>query len=138
MRIVLDLQACQSESRFRGIGRYSMSLAKAIARQAGTNDIWIALNARFPDTIPNIRFEFEGLVPKEHIVTFSIPGPVAETNGQKGWRACAAEVIREYFLAGLAPDLIHISTAFEGSTEDVVSSIGAFEQDAISSVTVYD
>jgi len=138
MRIVLDLQACQSDSQFRGMGRYSMSLAKAIARQAGNHDIWIALNARFPDTVANIRFEFEGLLPKERIVTFSVPGPVAEKDDQNRWRARAAEVIREYFLAGLAPDIIHVSTLFEGSSQDVVSSIGIFEQDAISSVTLYD
>ena len=35
MRIVIDLQGAQSESRFRGIGRYSLSLALAMARNAG-------------------------------------------------------------------------------------------------------
>ena len=34
MRIILDLQACQSPSRLRGIGRYSMALAKALIRRA--------------------------------------------------------------------------------------------------------
>ena len=30
MRIVIDMQGAQTESRFRGIGRYSTSLAQAI------------------------------------------------------------------------------------------------------------
>ena len=34
MRIVLDMQGAQTESRFRGIGRYSTALAQAIARNA--------------------------------------------------------------------------------------------------------
>ena len=35
MRIVLDLQACQASSMHRGIGRYSMALALAMARNSG-------------------------------------------------------------------------------------------------------
>lgn len=38
MRIVIDLQGAQSESRFRGIGRYSLSLAQAMARNAGEHE----------------------------------------------------------------------------------------------------
>src|SRR6266540_3698537 len=109
MRIVIDLQSCQSNSRFRGVGRYSMSLTKAIARQADGHEIWIALSDRFPDTIPQIRLEFEGLVPRERIVTFSVPGPVAEDNPENTWRARSAELLREYFLAGLNPDIVHVS-----------------------------
>jgi hypothetical protein len=30
MRIVIDLQGAQTQSRFRGIGRYSLSLAEAL------------------------------------------------------------------------------------------------------------
>ena len=51
MRIVLDFQGAQTPgSRNRGIGRYSLSLAEAMARAAGPKiDIRIALNADFPD-----------------------------------------------------------------------------------------
>ena len=138
MRIVIDLQACQSESRFRGIGRYSMSLTKAIARQAGNHEIWIALSDRFPDTIQNIRLDLEGLVPKEHIVTFSIPGPVTEINRQNAWRTRTAELLREYFLTGLNPDIVHISSIFEGWYQDVVGSIGAFGNKIPTTATLYD
>ncbi len=138
MRIVLDLQACQSDSRFRGIGRYSMSLSKEMARQAGNHEIWIALNDRLQDTVPNVRHNFDGLIPKDHIVTFSVPGQIANMGDQNRWRVHAADVIREYFFAGLSPDIVHISTLFEGTYQDVVSSIGVFAQDTISSVTLYD
>ena len=37
MRIVLDLQACQSPSRLRGIGRYSLELAMARAPRGHVN-----------------------------------------------------------------------------------------------------
>ena len=39
MRILIDLQGAQSKSRFRGIGRYTLSLAKAIAKNRGDHEI---------------------------------------------------------------------------------------------------
>ena len=39
MRIVIDLQGAQTENRFRGIGRYSLSLAQAIVRNRGDHEI---------------------------------------------------------------------------------------------------
>ena len=45
MRILIDLQAAQSlGSRDRGIGRYSLALVQAIARQKGQHEILLALN----------------------------------------------------------------------------------------------
>ena len=44
MRIVVDLQGAQTESRFRGIGRYTHSLAQAIVRNRGEHEVLIALN----------------------------------------------------------------------------------------------
>lgn len=138
MRIVIDLQSCQSESRFRGIGRYSMSLAKAMVRHAGNHEIWIALNESFQEAIPSIRSEFDGLIPMEHIATFSVPGPVLEEKSQNSWRARAAELLREYFLAGLEPDVVHVTSMFEGYKQDVVSSIGVLNNNLPTAVTLYD
>ena len=138
MRIVIDLQACQSDSRFRGIGRYSSALTKAIARQAGSHEIWIALNDQVPNSIPGIRADFNGLVPKERIVTFSIPSLVSEDNPQNMWRTRAAELLREYFLTGLNADIVHVSSLFEGWYQDVAASIGVYKQNAAVSATLYD
>jgi glycosyltransferase involved in cell wall biosynthesis len=55
-------------------------------------------------------------------------GPVAENDPNNLWRARAAEKIREYFLAGLKPDIVHVPCLFRGWHDDVVSSIGAFDQ----------
>ena len=56
MRIVIDLQAAQSPgSRHRGIGRYAVSLAKAMLHHRGDHDIHIALNGAFADTIWALR-----------------------------------------------------------------------------------
>ena len=139
MRIVLDLQACQTESRFRGMGRYSMSLAKAIAKNAdGNHEIWLFLNALFPDTIPYIRQSFEGLIPKERIFVFSAYGPVAEFAQQNEWRTKTSELIREYALSQLKPDIVHINSLFEGYGDDAVTSIGKFDPKIPTTVTLHD
>ena len=78
MKILIDLQPCQGESAFRGIGRYSMSLTKAIVRNKGNHDVYILLNGAFLDSIEHIKSEFKGLLPKENILTFFIPTPVAQ------------------------------------------------------------
>ena len=45
MRMVVDLQACQTRgSRHRGIGRYSMSLLKAMLRRAHGHEVHVLLN----------------------------------------------------------------------------------------------
>lgn len=138
MRIVIDLQGAQTESRYRGIGRYSMSLAKAIVRNAGDHEIIIALSDSFPDTIMPIRNEFKGLVPKEKIVVFSMPGPIAEVDPNNSSRSRVAELIREYFLHELKADIILITSLFEGFLDDAVTSIKRFDQNTKIAVIFYD
>ena len=139
MRIVLDLQACQtSGSRNRGIGRYSMALCQAMARQARGHEIVIALTDRFPDTIDPIRKALDGLVHKKNIHVFNTIGPLAELDPANMWRARAAERIRENFIAGLSPDVVHVSSLFEGAIDDAVTSTGSSEDRFDTAVTLYD
>lgn len=139
MRILIDLQPCQSESRFRGIGRYSMSLALAIARNAGKHEVWILLNDRFPESIPAIRQIFSDLVPRQRTVVFSIPSKVSETHPHRLWLTRASEQIREFFIATLQPDIVHIFSLFEGWAEDVVTSVGSLPNTSLpTSVTLHD
>ena len=67
MRIIIDLQAAQAENRFRGIGRLSLALALDIARYRGSNEVIVALNAVFSDTIREIRDEFRDVLPPQNI-----------------------------------------------------------------------
>jgi glycosyltransferase involved in cell wall biosynthesis len=128
MRLVVDLQSCQPQARDCGPGRRSLWLAQSIARQAGGHEIWLALSDRFPETIPVIRHEFDGLVAKDHIAVFSVAGPLAENQSANLWRARAAEKIREHFLATLKPDIVFVPWLLDGWESDVIASIGAFER----------
>src|SRR3989338_6433101 len=48
MKILIDLQSCQSGSRFGGIGRYSLALAKAMIRVGHWHDFYVLLNKSLP------------------------------------------------------------------------------------------
>jgi glycosyltransferase involved in cell wall biosynthesis len=138
MRIILDLQAGQSESRFRPIGRYSLALAQAIAREAGRHEVWLVLSERFPDSIEPIRATFTELIPSERIRVVELPGPVAEADLANAWRMHAAELLREKFLADLRPDIVHNSTMLEGWGNEVVVSAGRLNSTVPTAATLYD
>jgi glycosyltransferase involved in cell wall biosynthesis len=138
MRIVIDLQGAQSTSRNRGIGRYSLSLAKAIVRNQGEHEVIIALSGLFPDTIEPIRADFAGILPQENIRVWQAVGPVRYFEPANNWRRKAAELIREAFLASLKPDIVLVSSLFEGVADDAVTSIGLLAQTIPTAVTFYD
>lgn len=138
MRIVIDLQGAQTESRFRGIGRYTLSLAQAIVRNRGHHEIIIALNGLFPDTIEPIRAAFDSLLPQEDIRVWYAIGPVRELEAGNDWRREAAERIREAFLASLQPDVVLVTSLFEGFVDNAVTSIGKFVPQIPTAVIFYD
>ena len=125
MRILIDLQACQTTgSRHRGIGRYSMALAKAMARNAGSHDLRLMLNGVFEETIIPIRQAFSNLIPDEHIYLWQTPGPAAELVLENTWRRRTGELVWEQAMAQVRPDYVHVTSLFEGSVDDAISSVG--------------
>jgi len=138
MRIVIDMQGAQTESRFRGIGRYTLSFVQAIARNRGEHEIYLALSGLFPDTIEPIRHAFEGLLPQENIRVWYAPCPLAEVHPGNQTRREVAELLREAFLASLQPDVIHVCSLFEGYVDDAITSIGRFDTRTPVSVSLYD
>ena len=138
MRIVIDMQGAQTESRFRGIGRYTMAFAHAVVSNRGDHEIILALSGLFPDTIEPIRATFDRLLPQENIRVWYAPRPVREAEAGNARRREVAELIYESFLASLRPDVIHVSSLFEGYLDDAVTSIGRFDQTTPVSASLYD
>lgn len=138
MRIVIDLQSVQAESKYRGIGRYSLSLALAMVRNRGSHEVLIALNGLFPDTILPIREMFKDILPQHNIRVWGVPAPVSSLASDNVWRRKSAELVREAFLASLKPDIVHISSLFEGLSDNAVTSIGTMPNSMLTVVTLYD
>ncbi|PMS36910.1 glycosyltransferase involved in cell wall biosynthesis [Trinickia symbiotica] len=140
MRIVIDLQAAQSESRFRGIGRYSLSLALAMVADAERrgHEVYVVLNGKFPETIEPLRTSFAGLLSQDRILVFSsLPETEGVTPGSE-WRRRASEFVREEFLAALRPDVLHVSSLFEGWGDESVVAIDCGSARLPTAVTLYD
>jgi glycosyltransferase involved in cell wall biosynthesis len=139
MRIVIDFQGAQSAgSRQRGIGRYSMALIKAMVVQRGQHEILLALNELFTDTVEPIRAAFEGLLPQEQIRVWRAPGPVNSLDPDNVWRRRCAELVREAFLTSLKPDIVLVSSLFEGLEDNAVTSIGMLTNTVPTAVILYD
>jgi glycosyltransferase involved in cell wall biosynthesis len=139
MRIVIDLQGAQSTgSRTRGIGRYTMALARAIVINRKDHEIFLALNGLFPETIEPIRAAFEDLLPQDNILVWHTPGPVAFHDSSNHWSKGAAEKLREAFLASIRPDVVLINSLFEGHGDDAVTSVGNLSQAIPTAVILYD
>ena len=139
MRIVVDLQGAQTESRFRGIGRNSLTLSKEFAKLAASHDLWLLLNQNLPDAIDKIKSEFKDILPENHILTFITPVPVAGSivfNNQ--WRTRTAELLREALIANLNPDIVYITSLFEGWVDNAVTSVGTFDTDSPTAISLYD
>ncbi|WP_336367015.1 glycosyltransferase [Marinobacter sp. C2H3] len=139
MRIVIDMQGAQSSgSRTRGIGRYTFSFVEAVVRNRGEHEVIIALNALFPETIAPIRNALDELLPPDNIRVWHAPPEVAFAHSDNQWRRHSAELVREAFLASLKPDVLHVTSLFEGLGDDAIASISLLCRNVPTSVTLFD
>jgi glycosyltransferase involved in cell wall biosynthesis len=141
MRIVLDLQACQSSSRFRGIGRYSMSLALVMVKKllADEHEIIILLNSAFSEEVRQVRELFENVSPQIRFSVFSIPENCAAEKPDNQWRQMAARILREHAIAALEPDVVHVATLLaDGWVDDLVASVDMLGLHIPTVLTHYD
>ena len=138
MKLLIDFQGAQTESRVRGIGRLSRSLTKALIAKAGDHEITLLLNGALNSNIEELRAEFGTILPRERILTFQTPIPVAEQAPENLWRARSAEVIRETFIAHQRPDALFITSLFEGYLDDAVTSIGVLDAPYLTGTMLHD
>lgn len=138
MRIVIDLQGAQSKgSRGRGIGRYTLSLARGLARNRGRHELFIVLNGMFPESIESIRSALADWLPPDAFKVWAAQSPVAFAAPESVVHRKAAELIREAFIASLEPDVVLLSSLFEGFSDDAVTSVP--EQPTVpTAVVLYD
>lgn len=137
MRIVIDLQGAQAENRQRGIGRYSLALTKGIIRNCGKHEVIIALNGALPDTIEPLRATFQNQLPQTAIRVWRPVIPARHMDPENDSRRSASEKLYETFLKSLQPDIVLITSMFEGLGQDAVTSISQFSGFPVAAV-LYD
>ncbi|RCS23328.1 glycosyltransferase [Phyllobacterium salinisoli] len=138
MRIAFDMQGAQTESRYRGIGRYTTSLVRAILDTASNSEIYLILNCLFPETIAPIKELFSGKIPPENFILFNAPGPVRASNPGNNLRRGVSELIFEKLVADLDVDVLHVCSLFEGYVDDAITPIMRHDRKYIISTIIYD
>lgn len=138
MRIVIDLQGAQTSSRHRGIGRYVLSLVKAMYINRREHEVFIVLNAFESGTIEPIRAFFDGIVPQENILVWSGVGPVKDRGVKNQFKNKISKTLREAFILKLKPDVLYIASFFEGFVDDAITSLLSVDACIPTVVTLFD
>lgn len=124
MRIVIDLQGAQSPTSWnRGIGRYATSLVSAMIRNGKQHEFHIVLNGAFPESIERLCDTFDGLLPKNNIRVWNSPLPLAQIDAGNNWRFQASLILLQNFITSLNPDIVLVSSLFEGFYDNSVTWI---------------
>jgi glycosyltransferase involved in cell wall biosynthesis len=122
-RILIDLQACQNGSRFRGLGRYTKNLAREIAKQTEFGSVHLLLNGVFEHTILPLRQYFADFVPEQNIHVVQLLDRAKDCSEGGRWRKKASALLREAYIEMLAPNVIFHPSFFEGYNDDAVVSV---------------
>lgn len=139
MRIVIDMQGLQTRaSAHRGVGRYTESLVKAILTQNTNHDIFLALNAKFSESVDDIRHSFRDFIPEDKIIVWFNYLNTANSTSPHPDIVEAAEIFRESFFASLNPDVIFSTNLQEGAHENAVTGVRHIAGRAIYVTTLHD
>ena len=131
MRLVIDLQTCQSGDA--ATTRYHLAQAHALAHLAGAHQIWLVLNGQSGERIEALRHAFDGVVAQDRIVVYELPEHAVDA---QPWCRRAAEQVREAAIAALEPDLVFIPNLFGDAR--MLASIGSLSDRYPTVVTCSD
>jgi len=120
MNFLYDLQALQSESRGRGIGRYSRGLVGALLQGTGVQDASVLLNIALDEHFDAERLWCEARVPRPRILSFRGLTAIRGVAASNRARAQACEALYDAYVATRHVDLLHIASPFEGFGDDTV------------------
>ena len=114
MLLTIDMQGAQTDSRFRGIGRYTRGIVRAlIETKSPDDDIILVLNGRLGEGIDHIRREFRCLLPENAFRVWYPPGWVNCFVPQTAGIQKASELIHARFIETLRPDAVLYSSIFD-------------------------
>lgn len=121
MKIVIDMQGAQTQSRRRGIGRHTRDLVRAFIQHAGDrHEIHLALSSPLIEGIDELLAEFREHLPDERIHLLRLPFGTAAFSPFNDWRRAAAARLMRHQLDELRADWVWHTSVFEGVVEDAV------------------
>jgi len=137
MKIVIDMQGAQAQSRNRGIGRYTQSLTEAFLRGNVENDIHLLFNGIFDENDEAIIDRFAPLLATANIHVWHPTGPINRLDPANSLRNAAVTEHYHAYLRSLDPDWLLITSLFEGLGDDAITSVDP-RRDYPVAVILYD
>src|SRR5262249_27373324 len=115
MRIVVDLQACQTDSRDRGIGRYAMSLVAAMSKALqDEDDLIICIDTADTERMRDVRIALRKRGIRRRVAVYGYPySDVSELSPSI---LAGAAQLRAKFFESICPDFVLIPSFFEFGT----------------------
>ena len=113
MRVIADLLACQTQSRFRGIGRYTHSLVSELARAKQAHDLVVFANTAYNESFFSLRREFISFLPSGSFLPyehFNLDPSIGETDPNF---EIASTLVRHAYEV-IDPDIVLYPSIFEG------------------------
>ncbi|NVK01964.1 MAG: glycosyltransferase family 4 protein [Oceanospirillaceae bacterium] len=138
MKIVIDMQAVQSESKYRGIGGYARNFVLGLLTSDCEHEFILVFNGLLNSDSDEIVNSYKGLVSSDHIKLWNAVGPVSAWKEENLQRRKIAEILREAFIQSLSPDLVILTSLFEGYGDDSVVSVGVFDKETPVVSILYD
>ncbi|KAF1008023.1 MAG: Mannosylfructose-phosphate synthase [Luteibacter sp.] len=136
MKIVVDMQGVQTDSRHRGIGRYTRQVTSAFLTMASArHHVQFMFNAALDGIDESIEMWPSGTGKP----SWSTYGPIRQTsssNPDNAWRRDAAERLMSHALDTSGADVAWQSSVVEGFTDDALAPSGMISPLCVA--TLYD
>jgi glycosyltransferase involved in cell wall biosynthesis len=122
MRVLLDLQALVGHARDRGLGRYSLAFAEALARRPEvTEAVALLPGGAGPAPLAEVRAMLAKRLPSVRVVSFDAPWPWLGDDAGSVAAHLRAERVRDQLVRELHPDVVLVCSLFELPITSVVS-----------------
>lgn len=138
MRIVLDLQALQTPSRFRGVGRYVMGLTQGIIRNRGNHEIFLMVNGSLAESAQAIEHAFAGQLPPENIIKWYSPLPLKYFEPDGPEHQEVGGILQCYKILDLHPDMVVYGTLLADFAEDIACNFSILKKYTRLAIVIYD
>lgn len=121
MNLLMDLQGAQSQSRHRGIGRYTLALTHAfLQRTVYKHNVQLLFNARFSEATDMLVASLGEYASPEHRLVLEVPSGIRAQPGGNVWLRQASARVMRYAIDGTDADIVWHSSVLEGYNDDAV------------------
>ncbi len=137
--LLIDMSGAQSQSRFRGVGRYTHSLVKNILQCNTQYKIYLLVNASLDSKFDIVNTYGDHKCGSCEILFYNAPKYKTMVDKQDDVAQEVAKIIREWYIASLSADIVFITSFFEGFVDNLGVSVKKYySTTAKIVVVVYD